>query len=201
MSGYNGPGYGGPPQQPGPYGQQQPYGQPQQPYGQQPGPYGQVPQQPGPYGQPGGGFGPGGGGPMQRPPRTGSAVVAGLVAFLVTTAIYGFIFWKADGRQIGYIAVGAGAIVGFAVGKVGGKHPALPLFAALLGFGSVILGQITGFVFALHFDLDASFGDIFDHFDVVTQAWKDYLKPVDFLFYALGAGAGFSIARKVGDQS
>ncbi|WP_157815622.1 hypothetical protein [Kitasatospora sp. CB02891] len=59
------------------------------------------------------------------------AVLAGVGAALAAALLYGFIV-KAMEREFSVLAIGIGAAVGFAVGKVGGAHRALPPVAALI---------------------------------------------------------------------
>ncbi|WP_424891507.1 hypothetical protein [Streptomyces sp. XH2] len=189
------------PQQPpqhNPYGQQpqqpyppQPYPphQPQQPYG-----YGQQP--PPPYGAPGG-F------PPPPPPvRRGNpalAVVLGIVAMLVGAGIYGGILKASDGGQIGYLAIGTGALIGAALGKAGGRNGALPVVGALLGLLGVYLGQIFGIALELSDIANIPVSQVFtEHFDSLNKAWKEYLEPIDAVFFILGAVGAFQTARKLG---
>jgi hypothetical protein len=141
-------GYGAPP--PPPYGQQPPYGQPQPAPGQ-PGynTYGTTPQpgyptQPAPYGarqQPYPGQNP----YPAQPPRTLSSapvpittgnymlgVVFGLIAAVVSAVIYIAVV-NATGFSIGYMALGVGFLVGWAV-KMGTRipSPAAGIIAAVL---------------------------------------------------------------------
>lgn len=194
-----------PPQPPdgNPYGQQQPY-PPQQPYGQQP--YGQQPpQQQQPYAafpqqQPG----PQGGFPMapQSHGRTGNVglgVAVAIVLLFVTAGIYGAIM-KAVEHEIGYAAIGVGLIIGFGAGKVGGRHPALPIVSAVVALTAVYLGQLTGYAMAIGEGLDVSFVTVLtDHFELINQVWKHEKDVLTFVFLAVGGAAAFSAAKKAGD--
>ncbi|MBB5121598.1 hypothetical protein AF335_22770 [Streptomyces eurocidicus] len=191
------------PQQPNPYGQQppqQPYGQPgPQPQYGQPQPYAQP--QP-PYGAPQAPYGaPGGYPPPPAPVRRGNpglAVILAVVAMLVGAGVYGGILKATDGAQIGYMAVVTGALIGLALGKVGGRAPALPAVGAVLGAAGVYLGQVFGISLALSDGGNISLTDVLvDHFDVVNRAWKEMLKPIDALFYFLGGAGAFQVTRKL----
>ncbi|MEV0278422.1 hypothetical protein AB0I22_18850 [Streptomyces sp. NPDC050610] len=191
------------PQQPNPYGQQ-----PQQPAGhgypqQQPGGYpppapGGYEQQPYPPHQ--GMYGAPGGFPLPAARRgnPGLAVVVGVVAMLVGSTIYGAILKATDGAQIGYLAAATGALIGAALGKLGGRNAALPVVGAALGLIGVYLGQIFGFALAFSDGGDMSvFEALFDHFDVINRAWKEYLEFIDVAFYLLGAAGAYSTAKKL----
>ncbi|MFE0172775.1 hypothetical protein ACFWZ2_10700 [Streptomyces sp. NPDC059002] len=181
-----------------PYGQQQPYA-PQQPYGQQPPqqqqPYAAFPQQQ-PLHQ--GGF------PAPQPPaRTGNVglgMALAVVLLFVTAGIYGAIL-KAVEHEIGYAAIGVGLIIGFAAGKVGGRHTAIPIVAAVAALIAVYLGQLTGYAMAIGEGFDVSFLTVFtDHFDLVNEVWKHEKDVLTFVFLAVGGAAAFSAAKKAGDQ-
>ncbi|MEU8546655.1 hypothetical protein AB0C81_06570 [Streptomyces roseoverticillatus] len=187
------------PQQPP---QQHPYGQPQQPYPPQPypqhqpqQPYGYGQQPPPPYGAPGG-FP-----PPPAPVRRGNpslAVVLGIVAMLIGSGIYGGILKASDGGQIGYMAVGTGALIGAALGKAGGRNAALPVVGALLGLLGVYLGQIFGIALELSDIANIPVSQVFtEHFDALNKAWKEYLEPIDAVFFIFGAVGAFQTARKL----
>lgn len=171
---------------------QQPPQQPQDP-GQNP--YAQQPQPPQPYGQPGG---------FPPPPpaaglrgNAGLAIAAAVVAMLVSAAIYGLILKEAE-VQIGYLAVGIGALIGLALGKLGGSNPVLPFIGAVLGLLGVYLGQVFGIAMVFT-DLPGApgfFEVLTQHFGDINEGLKSELEVVDYLFYALGGVAGFSITRK-----
>lgn len=186
MSGYNGPGnYGAPQQQPGPYGQQPgpqpgPYGQQPGPYGQpgqqpgygQPGPYGQVPQQQGPYGQPGpGGFGGPGG---QRPVRAGLALLAGLAVMVVASGAYCGLIVGTE-KLYAYAALAVGAAIGATVAHFGGRHPAMPVLAVVLTALGLFLAQYFGLAFVVANTFDVSVSEVLDKGNVF-EGWKEAMK-------------------------
>ncbi|MCQ8773297.1 hypothetical protein [Streptomyces telluris] len=192
------------PQQPQQPPQHNPYGQPPpQPYPPQHQPH--APQQP-PFGygqQPPPPYGPPGGFPPPPPPvrrgNPGLALVLGFVAMLVGAAVYGGILKASDGGQIGYLAVGTGALIGAALGKVGGRNPALPVVGVLLGLLGVYLGQIFGIALELSDVFRVPVTEIlFEHFDSLSEAWQEYLEPIDALFFILGGAGAFQTARKLG---
>lgn len=204
-----------PNQQPGsqpvdgnPYAAQQPGAQPQpgggNPYaGQQPGaPTGNpfAGQQPGPYGQPGQGAPAFGGAPVAppAPPRDKMALglVTAVVAALVGAFLYGVIAGAIE-REVGYIALGLGFLVGFAASKVGGRSPILPVVSAVLSVGAVYLGQLIGISVILSDMVHQSASTLFiDHFDVLTKAWSEGADFMTYVFLLLGAVAAFGGAKK-----
>ncbi|WSQ11291.1 hypothetical protein OG604_28065 [Streptomyces sp. NBC_01231] len=133
------------------------------------------------------------------PARSGNialGLVAAVVAALVTAGIYGAIIGATE-REIGYAAVGVGFLIGLAAGKLGGSNPALPVVSALLSLGAVYVGQLIGVAMIMADVANLSFSTmITEHFDVVTSGWKESADPMTFLFFAIGAFAAFSGAKK-----
>lgn len=180
------------PQDGNPYAGQQPGAPTGNPFaGQQPGPYGQP-------GQPGAQFG--GGAPFApvAPARNnvGLGLLAALVAALVGAFLYGLIAGSIE-REVGYIAIGVGFLVGFAASKLGGQNPVLTVVSAVLSIGAVYLGQIVGVSIILSDLSDQSASSIFfDHFGDLTDAWKNEADFKTYLFLAIGALGAIGGARK-----
>ncbi|MBB4983559.1 MULTISPECIES: hypothetical protein [Streptomyces] len=134
----------------------------------------------------------------QAPARdnVGLGLVAGLVAALVAAGVYGGIAGAIE-REIGWAAVGVGFLVGFAAGKAGGNNPVLSVAGSVLSLGSVYLGQLVALSIIGAKALNVSATELFfEHFDVLTAAWKEDLDPLTFLFFGLAAFAAFSGAKK-----
>ncbi|MGW0939512.1 hypothetical protein [Streptomyces sp. NPDC002666] len=186
----------------------QPYdGQPQpgNPYAAQPG----QPVQPGaPTGNPFAGQQPvgapfGGGAPFApvAPARNnvGLGILVAFIAALVAAGIYGAII-GATKHEIGYAAVGVGAIVGFAAGKLGGRNPALPVISGVLALVGVYFGQLLGEAIIISKQLPLSVTEIFfDHFSDLNTVWKEDSDAISFVFFAVAAVVAFSTARKTSD--
>ncbi|MFF1921421.1 hypothetical protein ACFVW8_12710 [Streptomyces sp. NPDC058221] len=187
--------YGGPPQQGGnPYGQPQPGTPTGNPFGEQ---------QPGPYGQPGPQFG--GGTPFApvAPARdnVGLGLLAAFVAAIVAAGIYGAII-GATKHEIGYAAVGVGAIVGFAAGKVGGRNPALPVLGGLFALIGVYAGQLLGEAIMISKLPGSPYSvtQIFtEHFSDLNTVWKEDSDFISILFFVVAAVVAFSTAKKTAD--
>ncbi|MFG2597111.1 hypothetical protein [Streptomyces sp. NPDC048462] len=182
---------------------------PNQPYDAQPqpgNPYAGQPGQPvAPTGNPFAGQQPagapfGGGAPFAplAPARNnvGLGLLAAVAAALVGAFLYGLIAGSIE-REVGYIAVGVGFLVGFAASKVGGRNPVLTVVSALLSIGAVYLGQIVGMSIILSDLADQSASSIFfDHFGDLTDAWKQSADFKTYLFLAIGAIGAIGGARK-----
>ncbi|MFJ8084860.1 hypothetical protein ACIQ6Y_30100 [Streptomyces sp. NPDC096205] len=137
--------------------------------------------------------------PMPARARGGSlalGVVTAVVVALVTAGVYGAIVGAIE-KQIGFVAVGVGFLIGYAAGRAGGSHPVLPLLSALLSVGSVWLGQLIGTTINASDLLGVSATRFFfDHFGILMEAWQRSANPITFLFLALGAFAAYSGTKK-----
>lgn len=157
---------------------------------------------------PGNPFAQGGAEPAPMPPappappapsRVGLGLLAAVVAALVAGAVYGGIAGAIE-RQIGWSAVGVGFLVGFASGKVGGRNPVLPAVSAVLSLGAVYLGQLLALAIMGGKELGISATTLFtDHFGALTDAWKEDMDVLTFLFFALAAFASFSGSKKAAE--
>ncbi|MFG2984257.1 hypothetical protein ACGFYQ_23880 [Streptomyces sp. NPDC048258] len=135
------------------------------------------------------------------PARTGNfglGIVAAVVAALVTTGVYGAII-GASGYQIGYAAVGVGALVGFAAGKLGGPNPVLPVLSAILSLAAIFAGQIFGIAWIAADELGTTTMDVLGvGVSPLVELWKEASSPMTYLFLAIGGYAAFQTARKIG---
>ncbi|MER7725416.1 hypothetical protein [Streptomyces sp. NPDC096323] len=178
---------------------------PNQPYDAQPtpgNPYAAQPGQPQPGAPTGNPFG--GQQPVGAPfapvaparNNVGLGLLAAVVAALVAAALYGFIVGSVD-REIGFIAVGAGFLVGFAASKAGGSNPVVTVVSAVLSIAAVYLGQLFGASVAVS-DVagQSALSFFFDHFGVLSDAWTEAAGFKQYLFLAIGALGAVGGARK-----
>ncbi|MFF3212312.1 hypothetical protein ACFYYB_16790 [Streptomyces sp. NPDC002886] len=133
-----------------------------------------------------------------RPANVGLGIAAALVAALAAAAAYGGIM-NAIGRELIYAAVGVGALVGFAAGKLGGRNPILPVVGAVLAVVSVFLGELFYYALALAGATGIGLGDVLDTLGVsgLVDVWKEGTDVKGILVLALGAFTGFSAAKKI----
>ncbi|WP_405795593.1 hypothetical protein [Streptomyces sp. NBC_01506] len=168
-------------------------------------PYGSGPGAPGPGNPYGGGPVPPGGpgnpfapAPPAPPVRdnVGLGVAAAVGAAIVTAAVYGGIAGAVE-REIGFAAIAVGFVIGFVAGKVGGRNPILAVVSAVLSLAAVYLGQIFGISIIAAEVLGVSTSEmLFEHFDLLTEAWNEGKEASTFLFFALAAFAAFTGAKK-----
>lgn len=192
-----------PPQQPGgqnPFAQQQQYGAPPQaPYGAPPqAPYGAP--APGPYAP--GGFNGASYPPPPAPPAAsrdtaGLGILVALGAALAAALVYGLLI-KGTKHEIGYAALAVGALVGFALGKVGGRNPVLPFLGVPIALLGVYVGQLFGIALLVSSEFHIGVVDIFTHhFHELQQTWKDSMDGKDFFFFAIAGLEGFVVTKRV----
>ncbi|MFW6695814.1 hypothetical protein [Streptomyces sp. MAR4 CNX-425] len=191
-------------QQPGPGGTpgQQPYGAPgQQPPGQQPfGAPGQQPYSaPPPYAQ-------------QPPPRAGNpalAVGVAIVAAIVAAVIYAFIlkalFDDETGEitKISYASIAVGALVGVAIGKLGGRNVGLWVVGGVLALLAVFAGEMYGYAMIT----SEVFGDqlstttiLTDHFGDLFKDWREDAGGMTWVFMALSPLAAVGISARLSNN-
>ncbi|WP_374986234.1 DUF3824 domain-containing protein [Streptomyces fradiae] len=140
------------------------------------------------------------GAPVQPPApargNVGLGLLAALVAALVGAGVYGGIGGAIE-REIGFVAVGVGLLVGFAAGKVGGRNPLLQGASVLLAAGAVYLGQLVTIAVLFAKMGEASFTEIFfQNFGEVMELWKLAAKGMTYVALGVGALAGFAGAKK-----
>ncbi|MGP3928068.1 hypothetical protein [Streptomyces sp. 8N616] len=167
---------------------------------QQPGnPYGQQPAAPGGFPPPA---------PAPRQGNVGLAIVAAVVAALVSAGIYAGILYatfdeeKMEVTQIGYVAIGVGALIGLALGKLGGRGVGLQVLGAVLGVIAVVLGELYGYALIMAEyapGAPAATEIFFQHFGDLYDGWKEELDGISYLFFALAAAAGFSVTKRLSD--
>ncbi|MCF3183401.1 hypothetical protein IPZ70_26170 [Streptomyces polychromogenes] len=137
--------------------------------------------------------------PAQAPARKGNValgVLAAVVAGLAAAGVYGAIV-KATHHEIGYAALGVGALVGFAAAKAGGRNAILPVVAALVSVVSVLAGQLFGIALDGADQLSESVVDVLtNRTSEVIDSWKEGVDPLTFLFLAIGGYAAFQVGRK-----
>ena len=121
------------------------------------------------------------------------AVVAGFVAMLVGTAIWVGVT-VATNYQIGYMAVGVGFLVGLAMRFAGhGVGQPYHVIGAVLALLGCALGNLfTGCVLVAR-EVEVGFGEVLSklNMEMVSEIMGAMFSPMDILFYALAAMAGW----------
>jgi len=126
----------------------------------------------------------------------------------IATALVGAILWAiitvATKYQIGYMAIGIGFIVGFAV-KLTGKGFD-PVFG-IVGGGLALLGCAIGnFLSVIGFyaaQESISFFSVLSHIELaaIPEIMMETTEPIDLLFYGIAVYAGYKFSfRQVTDE-
>lgn len=130
-------------------------------------------------------------------------VIAGVIAMLIGTAVWVGVT-VGTGYKIGYLAVGVGFLVGISMRTLGrGYSPIFSVIGAALAlFGCALGNLLTGCVFVAE-EFGVTFGDVVGNLNVemVTEIMTAMFRPMDILFYALAAFAGWKYAVVSTDAS
>jgi hypothetical protein len=125
----------------------------------------------------------------------GKAVLGGLIALVVGAGLWAAIS-STTGMQIGWMAIGVGFLVGFAVRWLGrGTEPVYGYLGALLALIGCLLGNVLAYSIILaRFE---GVGALSYFFSVLptfgTFIFKNF-QPIDLLFYALAMYQGYSFS-------
>lgn len=124
------------------------------------------------------------------------AVIAGLAAALVSAALWAAIT-VATGYQIGYMAIGVGAVVGFVVRRVGkGFDKIFGIAGALLSLVGCMLGNYLSMVAFYATGEGENFFNVL--FNIETAAIPDIMfagfSPMDVLFYGFAIYFGYKFS-------
>jgi phosphate/sulfate permease len=131
--------------------------------------------------------------------RFGPALILGVTAMLVAAVLWAAISYV-SGWKIGFMAIGVGALVGFAV-KIGGRG-VTPLFG-VMGATLAVVGCVAGDVFAVAAFVARQYDEgLFEVLSrltvpVAVEILRATFQPIDVLFYAIAIyfGYKFSFAR------
>jgi hypothetical protein len=132
-------------------------------------------------------------------PRVGLGILAGVAAMAAGALVYGTIMAKTD-HEVGLVALLVGALVGAALGKVGGRSPVLPVVGVALGVFGVFAGQMLGGAMWIsdYTNGVVSTTSVFtDHFGDLFDAWKEDFDIMSAVFFAIAGFEGFVITKRL----
>lgn len=129
--------------------------------------------------------------------------VAGLVAAAVGAGAWAGVT-IATGYQIGWMAVGVGFLVGWAV-RLGGRgtHMAFGILGAFLALGGCALGNLMAIVVLAAGHYQVPVLDVFSRLtpDVILSLMAATFKPLDLLFYGIAIYEGYRFSIVGGTDS
>lgn len=128
------------------------------------------------------------------------AIIAGIFSSLIAAIIWAAVTYL-SGYQIGYMAIGVGFLVGFAM-RVTGKGISL-IFAILGALFSLIgcaLGNLLAVLGLVANEEGVGFAEVFSLIDIsaIPQIFIEMTlsSPMDFVFYGIAAFIGWSAAKR-----
>jgi hypothetical protein len=121
------------------------------------------------------------------------AVTAGMIAAVIGAALWAIITYITE-MQIGFMAIGIGFLVGFAVQKYGkGVEKRFGILGAGLSLAGVLLGNLFAIIaFASH-EFGVGFFQMLGAFDwgAAPSLITSTLGPIDLLFYGIALYEGY----------
>jgi len=133
---------------------------------------------------------------LRREQRLGVGTLAGAVAALVGAGLWAVIT-AATEYQIGFMAIGVGVLVGFAMRYVGkGIDQIFGVIAALLSLLGCALGNLFTAVYFIAQASGVGFMDILAglNFDLIVSVMVEMFSPIDIAFYAIAVYFGYKYA-------
>jgi len=120
--------------------------------------------------------------------------LAGLAAAIIGAIIWAVVTVTAK-YQIGWMAVGVGVLVGFAL-RIGNGGKAFGILGALLALFGCILGNYFSLIALAAAELHVPFFTLLSNTDtpkVISAMWEDFMSA-SFLFYAIAAYEGYKFS-------
>lgn len=124
------------------------------------------------------------------------AILSGLGASIIGAVIWAVVT-VLTGYQIGYMAIGVGFLVGFAIKIVGrGNHLAFGIVGGLFALFGCILGNYFSLISFTSTQMTLVFFETLTMFspDTVIKIMIESFAPMDILFYALAVYQGFKFS-------
>ncbi|HEX2854024.1 MAG TPA: hypothetical protein VHO24_12360 [Opitutaceae bacterium] len=126
-----------------------------------------------------------------------AALGAGLVAAIVGAAIWAAVT-VATGYQIGFMAIGVGFLVGYAVRIAGrGTDQRFAIAGAVLALAGCVLGNLLTVVGVVAGQENVGFFSLLTKLtpSVAVEFLQISFQPMDLLFYAIAVYEGFKVSR------
>lgn len=132
------------------------------------------------------------------------AVIFGSIAALVGAALWAAITVATE-YQIGYMALGVGALVGVAVRYTGkGIDQIFGILGAVLSLAGCVFGNFLSIVGMIAKENALNFFDVFSNFqfNMIVQIMVETFSHMDIVFYGLAVYTGFKLSiRKITEKT
>ena len=131
--------------------------------------------------------------------RTGAPMISGRLAPAIRDRMVSAAVTVTTEYQIGFMAVGVGLLVGFAVGKAGrGKTLPFQVTGAVFALLGCVLGNFFSLVGFASRESGSSVFAMLGQIDygAVPGIMGNAASPMDFLFYAIAIYEGFKFSTK-----
>ncbi|EDY83295.1 hypothetical protein VDG1235_2921 [Verrucomicrobiia bacterium DG1235] len=131
------------------------------------------------------------------------AIVAAVVSALVGATLWAVITVSTE-YQIGFMAVGVGALVGFSVRILGkGVDQKYGILGAIFALVGCLLGNLFTQVGFAATELDVNFFEILFGLssEVIVEIYAQSFAPMDLLFYGIAVYEGFKFSFQQLDDS
>lgn len=126
------------------------------------------------------------------------AAVGGVIASFACIIIWTLITVITK-YQIGYMAIGVGFAVGFAIQKFGkGSSITFGILGAVLALITCFSGNFFSYVYLIGEEFDAGFFETLSYMDLESSILlvKDAFEPIDAFFYLIAVYTGFKYSFK-----
>ena len=139
--------------------------------------------------------------PVQEPgegDRIVRVVVLGVVAALAGSAVW-VAFGAATKHEIGFVAVGVGALVGWSMARVRAASGVLPFVAGGIALVAVLVGDFVLDVYLQAAGEDLGFGDALSttlaNPDLARAIFQAYFSPIDLIFWLIATRAAYQFVK------
>jgi hypothetical protein len=135
-------------------------------------------------------------GRLRRDQSFGGALGAGVVASLVGAVLWAVVT-DVSGYQIGFMAIGVGLLVGYAVRMVGkGIDPSFGFLGAGLALVGCVLGNALAMLGIVASQEDMSYTELMARIDFPTMVnlMVVTFSPMDLLFYGIALYEGYKLS-------
>ena len=122
---------------------------------------------------------------------TGAA--AGAVAAVIGAVLWAVIT-NATGYQIGFMAIGVGFLVGYAV-RIAGKgiDQTFGFVGAALALLGCVAGNVLAIIAVIASEEGVAYGDVWSQYDLIA-AMSAWFSPIDLLFYGIAVYEGYKLS-------